>query len=167
MQRRIIAGSLAALLTAVALTACSSTGELPDSTSGSGLKKTSLTSEVPAKYRDGIDAAVLSAQPPLSWVDDSGKIQGMFQAMMKALQVKLGVPIKLEPQSFTNALAGVTAGRYDMLPGTTVRAERLKVLDFVSMYADGYTFAIPQGGPKVGDDPTALCGQTVAGQTSD
>ncbi len=165
MFRRKLTGSIAVITAILALAACSPSGTTSDNSTA--LTETDLTAEVPAEYRDGITAAVLSAQPPLSWVDDSGQIQGMFQAMLKALEVKLGVPIELESNSFTNALAGVTAARYDMLPGTTVRAERLEVLDFVSMYRDGYTFATPEGGPEVGDDPMSLCGMTVAGQTSD
>ncbi|MEU6611613.1 transporter substrate-binding domain-containing protein [Streptomyces shenzhenensis] len=166
----------AVLAMGIGLASCSTDGSGAADEGGSSatatdgttdVAKTALTAKVPAEYRKGMTVAVLSAQPPLSWVDDDGKLQGMEQAMVKALSKTLGVPITITAQTFTNSLAGVKASRYDFIPGTDVTTERLAVLDYVSMYRDGYTFVTSKNGESVGKNKTALCGSSLAGQTGD
>ncbi|WP_310600457.1 PAS domain S-box protein [Desulfobulbus sp.] len=74
--------------------------------------------------------------PPYVSIDGEGKIQGILADRWLLWQEKTGIPVKVTALDWKDALAGMKAGRFDVIDTAFVTEERLKWLEFGKPYAD-------------------------------
>ncbi|MBW8486239.1 ABC transporter substrate-binding protein [Actinomadura parmotrematis] len=170
LRRRAVAGAALVLTGALALSAC---GDDSDS-GGSGAKVTpsggadaKLSALVPAAIKSdgklviGTDASY----PPNESVDPaSQKIVGWDVELAEAIGVKLGLKTEFQNAGFDTIIPGVQSGKYELgVSSFTDNKDREKVVDFVTYYTAGTSWAALKGNPK-GVNPDDACGKSIGVQ---
>lgn len=157
------------LTAALLLTACGddgggTTSQAPGSGTG---KDAALAAKVPAdissdgKLVVGTDASYA----PSEFIDKDGKTVVGFDAdLAKALGQVLGLTVELQNAPFDSLVEGVKSGKFELgMSSFTVNTEREAVVDMVSYYTAGTSWAVAAGNPT-GLTPDNACGKKVAVQ---
>lgn len=130
MKRRMKCGLLALGLL-VGLSACGKEG---------GARLTQI------QDRGELIVAMEGTWAPWTYHDESNELVGYDVEVAKAIAEKLGVGVSFVEGEFDGLLAGVDAGRYDMVVnGVTVDEERSEKYDFSVPYAYNRTAVIVAG----------------------
>jgi len=157
------------LAAVLVLTACGDDGAGTTSQApGSGTSKdAALAAKVPAdiasdgKLVVGTDASY----PPSEFIDKDGKTVIGFDAdLAKALGQVLGLTVELQNAPFDSLVEGVKSGKFELgMSSFTVNTEREAVVDMVSYYTAGTSWAVAAGNPT-GLTPDNACGKRIAVQ---
>ena len=140
MKRKVIAG-LMALGMLLGLSAC---GAQDGSASGSPAQTGDQLARIQA--RGELIVAMEGTWAPWTYHDESNELVGYDVEVARAIAEKLGVEVSFVEGEFAGLLAGVDAGRYDMVVnGVTVDEERSEKYDFSVTYAYNRTAVIVAG----------------------
>ncbi len=106
-----------------------------------------------------------ASYPPNESVDPaSQKIVGWDVELGEAVAARLGLRSEFQNAGFDTIIPGVQSGKYEIgLSSFTDNAERERVVDFVTYYSAGTSWATLKGNPK-GVNPDDACGKTVGVQ---
>lgn len=123
----------------VLLSGCSPKEEAP-----TDAKATDLLSQI--KSRGKIVIAMEGTWAPWTFHDEKGVLTGYDVAVGKKIAEKIGVQVEFVEGKWDGLLAGLDAGRYDlMINGVDVTPERAKVYDFSEPYAYNRMVVIVNG----------------------
>lgn len=129
----------AGLSTLVLLSGCSPREEAP-----TDAKATDLLSQI--KNRGKIVIAMEGTWAPWTFHDEKGMLTGYDVAVGKKIAEEIGVQVEFVEGKWDGLLAGLDAGRYDlMINGVDVTPERAKVYDFSEPYAYNRMVVIVNG----------------------
>ncbi len=124
-----------AVLLLLALTAC---GAKEDTPSGDLLET--------IQARGTIIVAMEGTWAPWTYHDENDKLVGYDVEVAQAIAAKLGVEVEFVEGEWDGLLAGLSAGRYDiMVNGVDIDSERQKTYDFSIPYAYNRTAVIVAG----------------------
>lgn len=102
------------------------------------------------KERGELIVAMEGTWSPWTYHNESGELVGYDVEVAKAIAEKLGVSVTFVEGDFDGLLAGVDAGRYDMVVnGVTIDEERSEKYDFSVPYAYNRTAVIVAGGSDI------------------
>lgn len=136
MKQWWLAAGLSAL---VLLSGCSPREEAP-----TDAKATDLLSQI--KNRGKIVIAMEGTWAPWTFHDEKGMLTGYDVAVGKKIAEEIGVQVEFVEGKWDGLLAGLDAGRYDlMINGVDVTPERAKVYDFSEPYAYNRMVVIVNG----------------------
>lgn len=170
-MRRISAGTGVIIAGALILSACSSSS----SSSSSALAAPSATSTastdaalVPAaiKALGTITIAADASYAPNEFIGTDGKtVQGMDVDLGNAIAKDLGLTATFVNSPFDGIIPALQAGKYQLgMSSFTDNKQREQVVDFVTYFTAGTTWAVQTGNPqKV--NPDNACGLKIAVQT--
>jgi two-component system sensor histidine kinase/response regulator len=97
-----------------------------------------------------IRIGIMNAWPPMNYVDDAGKPQGIGVAFIKALNKRLDDRLEIVPGSWKENYEAVKAKRLDALMDITPRLGREAFFNFTRPYIDvPHTFFIRRDDPYV------------------
>lgn len=169
MNVRRVPIALAAVATALSLTACGSnsldTGSKKE-TVKTGVDK-AAAALVPAaiKAKGTLTVGTDASYAPSEFLAGDGKtIQGFDIDLFNAVAKKLGLKVTFQNASFDTIITGVQGKKYDLgVSSFTVNADREKQVNMVSYFNAGTAWATTTGDPKH-VDPAKPCGLTVAVQ---
>lgn len=126
MKKRFLRAACV-LICGLLLAGCSQSGE---KTSASG----DLLSQI--KERGELVVAMEGMWSPWTYHDESGELVGYDVEVSQKIAEKLGVKVSFVEGDFDSCLAGLDAGRYDMVVnGVTIRPDREEKYDFSTPYA--------------------------------
>ena len=113
--------------------------------SGGGQAQTGdLLSQI--QERGEIVVAMEGTWAPWTYHDENDNLVGYDVEVAAAIAEKLGVSVRYEEGEFDGLLAGVEAGRYDiMVNGVDIDEERQQKYDFTDPYAYGHIAVIVRG----------------------
>ena len=151
-------------VSALTLSACSSTKTAtPTTTPTSGTQ--SLASMVPSDVsKDGvITFGSDGTYPPNEFVGTDGKtMQGMDIDLGNAIAAKLGLKAAYVNAPFDSIIPAIQSGKYEAgISSFTDNVDREKVLDFVTYYTAGTSWAAKTGSTLT---PDTACGKNIAVQ---
>ncbi|MHB0928752.1 MAG: ABC transporter substrate-binding protein [Candidatus Nanopelagicales bacterium] len=154
---------------ALALAGCgsSSTDTTASTTPSASASATSasLNDMLPAdiKAKGSMLFGVDASYAPDEYVGTDGKtIEGMDIDLMNAIVAKLGIKAEYVNAPFDSIIPAIGSGKYDGgMSSFTINAEREKVVDFVSYYTAGTSWAAPVGSKLT---PDTACGHKIAVQ---
>lgn len=99
-------------------------------TSMLGVSHAAVADTIPETVRIGIEGAY----PPFNSVDNSGKVQGFDVDMMNAICAVQNLKCEFVVQDWDGIIPGLQAGKYDVVIGVGITAERKKLVDFTGKY---------------------------------
>ena len=150
MMRKKIAGLLAACLALTVLTAC-------------GKKQASSDRLDQIREKGELVIALEGNWAPWSFHDDSDTLVGYDVEVGQAIARKLGVKATFVEGEWDGLLAGVEAGRYDMvINGVDVTEARKQTYDFSTPYAYIRTALVVKSGNDTIHSFEDLAGKTTA-----
>lgn len=122
-----------------------------------------IADAVPAKFADGINAAVYSDWAPEEYVEGS-QFKGWSVELATLMSQKMGAPFKYHASGFDAIIPGLDNGRYDLAVASLgVTPERLASLDFVPLQKEGTAFAWKKGNAAAAVKSIKdVCGMSVA-----
>ncbi|NUR90466.1 MAG: ABC transporter substrate-binding protein [Nonomuraea sp.] len=169
MRSTSIGAGALALIAAATLTACGGGGTTSASQSSApaASPENSLAAQVPdaiksdGKLLIGSDASY----PPNESVDPATqKIVGWDVDLGNAVAQKLGLTAEFQNAGFDTIIPGIQSGKYEMgISSFTDNKEREKVVDFVTYYSAGTSWATLKGNPKQ-VNPEDACGKNIGVQ---
>lgn len=162
--------ALPVLLTAVALTACSSDTSVDDGTpQGESSVKAEENSEiaelVPQAIRDrgSITIATTETSPPANFAGDDGKLAGYTLELGTAIAEVLGLEAEFQAVTFDDLIPGVTNGRYDAGMGNIwMTDERMDIVNFASYGQITNAIMVRNDADSKPAGIEDLCGATIA-----
>ena len=159
-KNRMAALLLAIALLAAALTGCSqSSAKAPTEASGD------LLAQIQAKGE--ITIAMEGTWAPWTYHDESDELVGYDVEVGKAIAEKLGVNAAFVEGEWDGLLAGLDAGRYDiMVNGVGITADRQEKYNFSTPYAYNRTAVIVRGDYDEIHSMEDLNGKTTANTIS-
>ncbi len=96
--------------------------------------------------RGKIIVAMEGTWAPWTYHENNGELVGYDVEVAKAIAAKLGVEVEFVEGKWDGLLAGLSAGRYDiMVNGVDITPERLEAYDFSEPYAYNRTAVIVKG----------------------
>ncbi|WJH37014.1 ABC transporter substrate-binding protein [Paenibacillus sp. CC-CFT747] len=99
---------------------------------------------------------------PLTYMDEQGKLTGFDIDWGNALAKELGVTAEFVPGNVSGLLAGLNAGKFDIvMSGLLMTEERKKAIDFSSVYYKDGVVALAKKDNKAVTGITHLQGLTV------
>ncbi|WOC17286.1 L-cystine-binding protein FliY [Pseudochrobactrum sp. MP213Fo] len=101
------------------------------------LSVTGVAADDLQKIKDAgeLSVAMTGQYPPFSFVNESNEVVGFDAAIGKAIADKLGVKAKIVTTPFDGIIAGLRAGKYDIIVASTaITPERAKAVDFAGPY---------------------------------
>ena len=154
-KKKLALMMMAAMLSAAVLTGC--TGDVESGTesvnidpasspqqSESGSESVDLLSQI--RERGEITIAMEGTWAPWTYHDEEDNLVGYDVEVGQALAEKLGVEANFVEGEWDGLLAGLDAGRYDiMINGVDVTPERMEAYDFIDPYAYNRTAVIVRG----------------------
>ncbi|MER7504047.1 ABC transporter substrate-binding protein [Nonomuraea pusilla] len=152
-HRRIALGALA-LTTVWTLSACGgdTTTASPSAAAPPASPENSLAAQVPDAIKsDGkLIVGTDASYPPNESVDPATQqIVGWDVDLAKAVAQKLGLTAEFQNAGFDTIIPGIQSGKYEMgVSSFTDNKEREKVVDFVTYYSAGTSWATLKGNPK-------------------
>ncbi len=157
---------------ALALAGCgSSSTDTTASTSPSASASTSASSAatlgalLPADIssKGSMTFGVDASYAPDEYVGTDGKtIEGMDIDLMNAIVAKLGIKATYVNAPFDSIIPAIGSGKYDGgMSSFTINTDREKVVDFVSYFTAGTSWAAPVGSKLT---PDTACGHKIAVQ---
>lgn len=147
-MKKIIALTLAVLMMALCLTACTPTGR--------------TLAEVKAAGK--LTVATSPDFPPFESLE-GGKVVGIEVDIMELIAKELGVELEIVQMDFDAVLVGIQTAKYDCgMSGITVNADREKNMRFtIPYYNAAQVIVVKEGSPITGK--ADLTGKTVSVQT--
>ncbi len=148
---------LLALTMALALCACSSTGNTPtdaptqpaetqpaaDPTDAPTEEPTNAPAAFTTVEEGKLHMSTNAAFPPYEMKKDDGGYEGIDVEVAEAIAKKLGLELVVDDMGFIAALMAVQNGESDIaMAGITVKPDRLEVMDFSDSYATGVQVVI-------------------------
>ena len=144
MKRRMAALLLAVLLTAPILGACGSGAPASSGGAVSGVEAGDLLAQIQDKGE--ITVAMEGTWAPWTYHDEDDNLVGYDVEVARAIAGKLGVEVNYVEGEWDGLLAGLDAGRYDvMVNGVNVDEERQEKYDFSAPYAANRVAVIVSG----------------------
>ncbi|WP_067490241.1 ABC transporter substrate-binding protein [Actinomadura hibisca] len=172
LRRRLFAAGALVLSGALTLSACGESDDDP----GTGAKNSAAAAvgadaKLAAMVPDAIksDGKIVigtdASYPPNESVDPaSRKIVGWDVDLATAVGAKLGLKTEFQNAGFDTIIPGVQSGKYELgVSSFTDNKEREKVVDFVTYYSAGTSWAALKGNPK-GINPDDACGKNIGVQ---
>jgi polar amino acid transport system substrate-binding protein len=170
---RVAALSCVAVLMALGLTACGSSGGAkggtPSHASGasaaSGTEAQGLSSLLPPNIAQSKTLVVGIYEGGSSAMEtgSGSNIVGFDPDLINAIGDKLGVNVEVKPGAFDSLIAGVLAGRYDVtIGGMADTKEREQSVSFVDYLNVAVGLTVKKGNPANIQGPKDLCGRKVA-----
>ncbi|WP_106238882.1 ABC transporter substrate-binding protein [Allonocardiopsis opalescens] len=103
--------------------------------------------------------------PPNEFVGEDGSTpDGWAVAFAQAVAGRLGLEADIRNAGFDTIIPSVQSGEYEIgISSFTINEERMEVVDFVSYYTAGTSWAAAAGNPE-GVDPENACGLAVGVQ---
>jgi polar amino acid transport system substrate-binding protein len=96
--------------------------------------------------------------------EDGTTIEGFDIDLFDAVAAKLGLEAEYTSAPFDNIIPSVQSGKYEIgVSSFTINAERMQVVDMVSYYSAGTSWAVKAGNPA-GVTPDEACGTRVGVQ---
>ncbi|GAA2167175.1 amino acid ABC transporter substrate-binding protein (PAAT family) [Humibacillus xanthopallidus] len=176
-----------ALVTSVALTACSGAAEASNAAAPSAAAAAPVVNTSPDQKRitatkDEAAAALLpqairvrgtitaanagagGGTPPLVFTaDDDKTVIGVEVDLAHLFADKLGLKVETPATSWENVFLGIDSGRYDVaLTNVTVTEERKEKYDFATYRKDDLAFEAPKGGTWRVTGRKDIAGKTIA-----
>ncbi len=148
---------LLALTMALALCACSSTGNTPtdaptqpaetqpaaDPTDAPTEEPTDAPAAFTTVEKGKLHMSTNAAFPPYEMTTDDGGFEGIDVEVADAIAKKLGLELVVDDMGFTEALLAVQNGQSDIaMAAITVKPDRQEVMDFTDSYATGIQVVI-------------------------
>jgi polar amino acid transport system substrate-binding protein len=176
LTRRTAARWLAACtLAALAAGGCSNPPlDRDNATTTSALDSSSLVQNdqlaalVPPRIRDKgtVTVATNAPYPPFVSFDSSQRIIGLEPELAEAVGKILGLRFEFVQQPFEGLVAGLAAGKYDVLmAGLEDTRERQQTVTMVDYIYDGDGLLTASGNPQKITDAKSICGKTIAVQS--
>ncbi|MFI6597798.1 transporter substrate-binding domain-containing protein [Nonomuraea sp. NPDC050536] len=168
MRSTSIGAGALAVIAACTLTACGGgTTTASQSSAPAAKPESSLAGQVPDAIKSdgklviGTDASY----PPNESVDPATqKIVGWEVDLGNAIAGKLGLTAEFQNAGFDTIIPGIGSGKYEMgISSFTDNKDREKVVDFVTYYTAGTSWAVLKGNPKQ-VNPEDPCGKTIGVQ---
>ena len=171
--------ALAAIATAVALTACGGGSDATEPAKSAAREHTDDISKdvavdraaadlVPADVRKSgklVVAKDLTSPPTNFMATDNKTPLGFNQDIARLIAKKLDLELEIKNVKFDTIIPGLEGGRYNLtVSSMSATAERLKVLDMVDYFRNGSSIAVAHGNPKNLTNET-LCGKNIAVQS--
>ncbi len=115
------------------------------------------------KQRGTLRIALEGTYPPFDYQDKGGKLVGFEVDLGDALTKRLGVKPEYMPTKWDGILAGLDAGRYDVIMNqVTMTPERMKKYDFSQAYTvSGQQLIVRKGEETKITKPADLAGKAV------
>ena len=166
-------GLVAAVLVSLALAGCG--GDEPETTSGESTESppvsvtadSELAAMVPASVtEDGVLVVATDASyaPNEFFDEDNETLVGMTIDLGMALGEVLGVEVQFENSPFDSIIPGLESGKFELgMSSFTINPERMEVVDMVSYFVAGTSWAAPVDNPEA-VSPDDACGKKVAVQ---
>ncbi len=160
----------AAAVAALALAGCGtsasdSAASSPSATASASSSAATLGALLPSDItsKGSMTFGVDASYAPDEYVGTDGKtIEGMDIDLMNAIAAKLGIKANYVNAPFDSIIPGIASGKYDGgMSSFTINADREKVVDFVSYYTAGTSWAAPVGSKLT---PDTACGHNIAVQ---
>lgn len=128
--------------------------------SGSGSAE-SESNDLGTRAAETLEVGIDLTYPPYDMLKD-GKPAGFDVELVDQLAEKLDVKPVYRDTRFAQIIAGVKAGRYDMVASTLyISAERAEQVDFVPYFQTGNSIIVKAGGAPLAT-PEDLCGKKVS-----
>ncbi|MET9339915.1 MULTISPECIES: ABC transporter substrate-binding protein [unclassified Nonomuraea] len=177
LSRRALAAGTFVVAGALTLTACGggggTTAASPAATAATGASsaaaspQSTLAAMVPDAIKsDGkLIVGVDASYPPNESVDPATqKIVGWDVELVEAVAGKLGLTAEFQNAGFDTIIPGLQSGKYELGASSfTDNKEREKVVDFVTYYSAGTSWATQTGNPKA-VNPADACGKKIGVQ---
>jgi polar amino acid transport system substrate-binding protein len=169
-RTRLVVLSCIAVLAALGLGACSSSGGASAGASGqaTGAAAKGLATLLPAGIaKSGTLVVGIESDGSSSMESTSGSdIIGFDPDIINAIGDELGVKVEVEPSAFDSLIAGVQSGRFDVTLGgmadTKTREQSVSFVDYLNV---GVAVLVKKGNPAQVQGASDLCGKTVAVET--
>ena len=147
MMKNLFAALTAAILCLTVLTACSqSGGTSPDKGDSSAQTETSVDLLAQIQKRGEITVAMEGTWAPWTYHDENDQLVGYDVEVAQNIAEKLGVEVNFVEGEWDGLLAGLDAGRYDiMVNGVDIDEARAEKYDFSTPYAYNRTAVIVRG----------------------
>ncbi len=153
---------------AVSLAACGSSSPSSSTATTAGAAAGSPASLVPASIRQlgTLQIAADASYAPNEFIGTDGKtVVGMDVDLGNAIMKELGLKAQWTNAPFDSIIPALQAGKYQLgISSFTDNKAREKVVDFVTYFTAGTSWAVPTGNPKHISIDNA-CGFKVAVQT--
>ncbi len=109
-----------------------------------------------------IKIGINRAWPPMDYVDEEGKPQGIGVGFIRALNTRLGGRLKIVPLSWSDMYEGVQKKRVDAIMDITPRPDREALFNFTTPYLTVPHSVIAPKDTYYYEDLNSLKGKTVA-----
>jgi len=165
-------GLVAAVAVSLALTGC---GEDTETTSGEGTGSPPVSVTADSEFaalvpesvaEDGVLVVATDASyaPNEFFDEDNETLVGMTIDLGMALGEALGVEVQFENSPFDSIIPGLESGKFELgMSSFTINPERMEVVDMVSYFVAGTSWAAPADNPEA-VSPENACGKKVAVQ---
>lgn len=171
MRRHHLSALTSVLAAAVLLTGCggddSGSGGTAKSTGGGASENPALAAMVPENISsDGtITVGTDATYAPNEFLaPDGSTIQGFDIDLFDAVAAKLGLEAEYTSAPFDSIIPSVQSAKYEIgVSSFTINAERMQVVDMVSYFSAGTSWAVKAGNPA-GVSPEDACGKRVGVQ---
>ena len=100
------------------------------------------------KQRGQLRVAVEGTYPPFNFKDEQGKLTGFDVEIAEAIAAKLGVKASFSPTEWSAILAGLQAGKYDVIVNQVAATDK-RLVPYGAMTATFYTGVGCLLGPSV------------------
>jgi polar amino acid transport system substrate-binding protein len=104
--------------------------------------------------------------PPLEYTDTTTRQSAGFDIdLVTAIAQKMGLQVRIVPDSFDSLLPNLQASRYDVvISGVTINDARKQNVDFVPYLSAGASLLVSKGNPQNVQSLSDLCGKMVGVQ---
>ena len=128
---------------------------------GLGVRAADLLDDV--KARGTLRIACEGTYPPFNYKDDKGQLDGFDVEIAKALAAKLGVKPEFTTTEWSGILAGLQAGKYDVIVNQVAATDkRREIFDFSEPYVISYPQLIVRANEtRKLDTPADLKGKKI------
>lgn len=165
MRRKVFILTAVVLLTAIVITGCQKKGE---GTEEKASQKTEVADSGKAVLsrikKDGaITVGTEGTYSPYSYYDESGKLVGYDVEVAQKIAEKLGVKAEFVETKWDSMIAGLDAGRFDIIANQVgITEERKEKYDFTEAYTYIYGALITAGSNEDIKDFSDLKGKKLA-----
>ncbi len=168
MRSRVVLVAVAAVTLSLGLAGCGQVfnrpGTSPSATPTASGANAVIAGLVPddVKADDTLTIAVDASYPPNEYTNANGQITGWGVQLATEVATLMGLTPKFTNVPFDQLITDVQDKKYELgLGSITITASRAQLVDLVSYYQAGTTWAVAKGNPT-GMSQNAACGRKVA-----
>jgi polar amino acid transport system substrate-binding protein len=104
--------------------------------------------------------------PPMEFFDANGNPTGSDVEIGTEIASRLGLQVQIVNSVFDTIIAAVTSGKCDIIiSDQNITADRNKQVSMILYFRAGQSMVAAKGNPKNINNPTDLCGQSVAAES--